>query len=314
MKFRLTTIAALLGSCLFFYSCQNPSSSIQGSQITTNLEPKTKSTEGEKHSDRVYKVCLTPSRNPELVQKSGEQLIKFLEQETKLSYELVIAENYEQMLKAFDSRDEHIIALMNSFSYIKAHQQYEASAQLRAIRYGKSYYFGQIVANSEQNINTIDDLEGKSLVYTDSLSASGYLFPKAILEQKGVKSGSAAFAGTHDRVIKMVYKGIADAGATYYSEPASDGSIRDARSRLQEEFPDVADKVKIVEVTEPIPNDPVVFSSQISKQARFDISLALIKYLDTDGGKKSLQELYSIEGYVRCSDSDYNGLREVLSL
>ncbi|MCV9388406.1 phosphate/phosphite/phosphonate ABC transporter substrate-binding protein [Reichenbachiella ulvae] len=322
MKIELI-LKSIGGLCviLFLYSCQtNQASNLSDTEINektvqepTSLssKPTEKIETNETQEVAVLDFYLTPSRSEELVQETGRLLIDFLEKETSYTFRLKVPENYEEMLESFSS-NEGDVALMNSSSYIKAHDLYGAQAKLRAVRYGRSSYFGQIVANADKGISSIKDLAGKSMVYTDTLSASGYLFPKNIIEKNEIELGNVAFAGTHDRVIKMVYKGIADAGATYYSEPATDGTIRDARSRLVEEYPDVESKVKILQVTDPIPNDPVVFAKHISKQMSFDISLAIIKFMETEVGKKAMNELYSIEGYVRCSDSDYNVLREVL--
>ncbi|PIB37064.1 hypothetical protein BFP72_17465 [Reichenbachiella sp. 5M10] len=257
------------------------------------------------------KFYLTPSRTSELVQDAGQKLISYLEAETQLQFELIVPENYDEMINAF-AQNNGDIALMSSSSYIKAREAYGVTAKLKAIRYGKANYFGQIIASTVSGIKDISDIQNKSIVYTDELSASGYLFPKQILDQQNISPSHTAFAGTHDRVVKMVYKGIADAGATYYSEPSGDGRIRDARSRLIEEFPDVADKVKIIAVTDPIPNDPVVFGQHIARDIYFPVSLGIIKFLETEEGKTAMNELYSIEGYERCKDSDYDGLRAIL--
>jgi phosphonate transport system substrate-binding protein len=127
-----------------------------------------------------------------------------------------------------------------------------------------------------------------------------------------VKPGKTLFAGKHDNVVKLVYEGKVDAGATFYSEPAPDGTIRDARARLLETYPDIAKKVKIVAITEPIPNDPVVFRKGLATDNAYKISLGLIKYVATDTGKNTLTAIYSTEGFVRCSDADYDILRAAI--
>ena len=57
----------------------------------------------------------------------------------------------------------------------------------------------------------------------------------------------------------MIYNKEVDAGATFYSSPSGDGTIRDARVLIKKQFPDVSEKIKIIEITENIPNDPFVF-------------------------------------------------------
>jgi phosphonate transport system substrate-binding protein len=47
------------------------------------------------------------------------------------------------------------------------------------------------------------------------------------------------FAMKHDEVVKLVYEGKVDAGAAFYSPPAADGTLRDARGRVKDKYPDV---------------------------------------------------------------------------
>jgi len=68
-----------------------------------------------------------------------------------------------------------------------------------------------------------------------------------------------------------------------------------------------------LEITEPIPNDPVVFAENLPDELSYKISLGLIKFMSTEIGKKTMKELYSFEGFVRCSDADYNSLRSALA-
>ncbi|UXP33455.1 phosphate/phosphite/phosphonate ABC transporter substrate-binding protein [Reichenbachiella agarivorans] len=315
MNFRLNTVHTALLFVMMFLGCTSPqdTKTIAKTESTTPKEaPKSRLSADLGTPDNPINLYLTPSRSVELVEQTGKLLINYLHAETALNFELQVSDSYDDMIKAFASNDGDI-ALMNSASYIKARDAYGVNAKLKAIRYGKSNYYGQIIANTNSGIDKISDIQGKSVVYTDSLSTSGYLFPKKIFADYNIQPAKTAFAGTHDRVVKMVYMGIADAGATYYSEPSSDGEIRDARSRLLSEFPDVAEKVKILQVTEAIPNDPVVFGKHVNKDISFQVSLALIKYLETPEGKNAMSDLYSIEGYTRCTDADYDGLRRVLN-
>jgi phosphonate transport system substrate-binding protein len=66
------------------------------------------------------------------------------------------------------------------------------------------------------------------------------------------------FSMKHDSVITKVYLGEVDAGATFYSPP-TEGKMEDARRLVLTQYPDVESKVRILELSEPIPNDPIVF-------------------------------------------------------
>ncbi len=259
-------------------------------------------------TDNIIDFYFTPSVDDKIVYEKGQLLLEYLTKETGLAFKIHVPKNYDQMIADFGNGKADV-AIMNSQSYVKANDEFGVSAKLRAIRYGRSTYFGQIIGNASKGINSIEDLQGKTIAYTDRSSTSGYLYPQKILKESGVKPAKTVFAGKHDTVVKMVYEGVADAGATFYSEPSADGTIRDARARLMDQYPDVAEKVKIIQVTDPIPNDPVVFNKNLTNDISYNISLGLIKFMSTESGKSVMMDLYSTEGFVRCADSDYDDLR-----
>src|SRR3954451_16921603 len=51
---------------------------------------------------------------------------------------------------------------------------------------GSIFYIAVMVARKDSGINSIDDMKGHSLAFTDPNSASGYLIPSATLRAKGM--------------------------------------------------------------------------------------------------------------------------------
>ena len=117
-----------------------------------------------------------------------------------------------------------------------------------------------------------------------------------------------------------------DAGACYYSPPETTVTaqgdtairIRDAREKVLTQFPDVEEKVKILALTEAIPNDPWVIRSNLfddpARQRAFVDALvaSLLEYAATEEGKAALEELYAISGLARIEDSTFDPLREAI--
>ncbi len=257
------------------------------------------------------KLYFTPSVDAETIASNSDEFIKFLEKETGLYFKTGIPTNYVAVVEAFGSKRADI-GVMNSFGYLMANEKYGAQAKLRVIRYGHDYYQGQIIAHKDSNIKTLKDLEGKKFAFTDPSSTSGYMFPLKMLKDSSVTTGNTTFAIKHDNVVTMIYQKQVDAGATYYSAPAEDGTIRDARSRVKTQFPDVEDVVKIVAITEKIPNDPFVFRKDLPKEITNKFISALKKFLSTEEGKKVFKNIYSVNGLVDSTDKDYDGLRNMI--
>lgn len=262
------------------------------------------------------KLYFTPSVDAETIASNSQEFIKFLEAETGLIFKTGIPTNYIAVVEAFGSKRADI-AVMNSFGYILSHSKYGATAKLRVLRYGHDYYQGQIIAHVDSGINSVKDIQGKKFAFTDPSSTSGYMFPLKILKDNNVEVSNQTFGIKHDNVVTMVYQKQVDAGATYYSAPKMNDKgeiikIRDARARVKTQFPDVEDKVKIIQITEKIPNDPFVFRKDLDEEVTMKFIKAVKKFISTDAGRQAFKNIYSVEGIVDTTDADYDGLRSMI--
>jgi phosphonate transport system substrate-binding protein len=261
----------------------------------------------------VVNFYLTPSLSIESLDKSGAFITDFLEKETGFAIKLVIPKSYDELVDNF-GLSTPCFSIMSSQSYVLAHEKHGALVKLRSVRYGQSVYYGQIISLANSGIKNIKDLQGKSMAYTDELSTSGYLYPKQLLDKNNIKPSNTMFVKKHDEVVRLVYEGKVDAGATFYSPPAPSGEIRDARARVKNKYPDVEKKVVTIVKTEAIPNDPIVFSKNFNPEMARKLYVALVKLSTAEKGKEILRELYGAEGFVKASDADYNSLRQVMGI
>ncbi|MFZ9001317.1 MAG: phosphate/phosphite/phosphonate ABC transporter substrate-binding protein [Bacteriovoracaceae bacterium] len=261
--------------------------------------------------DNPVKLYFTPSVDGGVISQNSRVFIEFLEKETNLYFKTGIPTNYISVVEAFGSKRADI-GVMNSFGYILAHQKYGAYARLKVIRHGYDNYKGQIIAHANSGIKKIEDIEGKRFAFTDSSSTSGYLLALKAFKDKQITPRQAVFALKHDNVVTMIYQGQVDAGATFYSPPGEDGKIKDARQLVKTQFPDVEDKVKIVHITDPIPNDPFVFRKGLPIEIRDRFIEATKKFLQSEQGKEVFENIYNVSGVTDATDEDYDKLRELI--
>lgn len=267
---------------------------------------------GSKHQPIV--VMLTPSVDAQRISKSGDSLMAYLHARTGLHFRSSVPTNFIAVVEAFGAGKADI-AIMNTFSYLLANTKYNAHAALKVVRRdGELSYRGQLLARAGEDINSLEDLRGRRIAYVDPSSTSGYIYPKALLQQRGIVTGEEVFANKHDNVVTMIYQRQVDAGATYYS-PADKktGELLDARARVKAQFPDVFEKIKILELTEPIPNDPVVFRDKFPADVERRIIDALLAYAGTARGKASLMDIASVEGLAPSSDAEYADMRKLVT-
>ncbi|QDU84738.1 Phosphate-import protein PhnD precursor [Planctomycetes bacterium Pla163] len=235
--------------------------------------------------------------------------------------------NYVAIVEAFGTQRADFAAL-NSFGFVLAKDErgYDIEPLLTVVRGDdERSYKGQIIARADSGIDSVEDLNGKTFAYTDPASSAGFMLPRRLFESAGVRLGNTSFAGKHDSVVSMVYQGTADAGATYYSPPMTrvvDGvevtEIRDARSRVKTQYPDVEEVVKIVAFTEDVPNDPWCVRGSLdpdperSARIKAAVAAALIDFASTDEGRRTLEAMYNVSGLAQVGMEEYAGIREMV--
>jgi len=198
------------------------------------------------------------------------------------------------------------------FAYVLAHDKNGAQVALASLRQGSKTYRSQIVARADSGINSLDDLKGKKFAFVDPASASGFLFPNALLAQKGIDYknyfADTIFAGGHDKVIIAVANKQVDGGATF-GQNIDSGPPTDARTLVVGTLPDVMSTVKPIAQTDPIPNDTVSYRAGLNPEVARLITDGLLYVQGTPEGKAALQALYGIDGLTMASDADYDSVR-----
>jgi len=258
------------------------------------------------------KLFFVPSVEAKVLEDQSATIKKILEELTGYKFEIRIPTSYIAVVEAFGAKRADIGAL-NTYGYILAHKKYGAEALLTTIRFGHSTYRSQIIARTDDDsIKTLADIKGKRVAFVDPASTSGYLLPLKLFKDKGIKTGETVFAMKHDNVVSMVYQKQVDAGATFYTPPAG-GEIQDARRLVMAQYPDVEKKIKIVELTDEIPNEPVVFRKGIPPEMKTKLVDAFIKMVQRPDGKEALTKVSSITDLKKSSDADYAQVRNMLT-
>ena len=257
------------------------------------------------------KMYFVPSMEAGKIVTSGQEIADYLHGETGYFFKVAVPTSYAAVIEAMGTKETDI-AWLATFAYILANEKYGAEVGLTTVRYGLEKYKGQFIARTDSGIDKLEDIEGKTIAYTDAASTSGYIYPSAILAKKNIKPGRYLFAGGHPQVVLSVYQGNADVGCTFWSPKDEDGNIHDARSAVQETFADVEEKVKIIGFTDWIPNDTVTFRKDFPADMKENIITTLVDYAKTPEGSETLKRLLQINDFVRGNDADYDVVRETL--
>jgi len=248
-----------------------------------------------------------PSGEMERVASGAEEVADMLHEKTGYFFETNVATEYVGVIEAMstDPPSAHMASLA-TFAYIMAADRGVAEAALVSVRYGSPTYNGQFIVGVDSGITKVSEFEGHSFARPDPLSTSGWIIPSITMMAEGINPETdltnIVDAGSHDSVVAAVYNGDADAGATYV----------DARTRLEDTYPDVMEKVLVIGVTEDIPNDGVQFHPSIPAEMRDKIVKALLEIASTEEGKEALKTAYQWNDLERHDDSFYDPFRQVI--
>jgi phosphonate transport system substrate-binding protein len=267
-------------------------------------------------AEKPLRMAFVPSVDSQKVLASGKPLGDLLEKETGYRFEVSAPTSYAAVVEAVGAGNVDV-AWLAPFAYVLARQKFEAQVILSGIRNGSKTYFSQIIAHADSGIGKVEDLKGKRFAFVDSASASGYLYPAALIKEKGGDPATffsqVIYAGGHDKVVIAVYNKNVDGGATF-GNSGEGGPPTDARTRVTSTLPDVMDKVKVVGVTDPIPNDTVSVRKGLPEAVVTRVQNGLLEVAKGAAGKQALKDLYSIENLSVAQDADYDSIRRKAQL
>ncbi len=260
------------------------------------------------------KMYFVPSLEAGKVLGSANAIAAELEKLTGYSFKVAVPISYAAVIEAIGSY-QCDVAWLPTFAYIVTEQKYHAKVKFTTVRNGLKHYRGQFVARADSMINSVEDIQGKDIAYTDAASTSGYIYPSAILKQKGIEPATYKFYGSHNAAILAVYSGTADVACSYWSpNDPNTGMPKDAREKLLETTPDILEKVVPFAFTDWIPNDTVTFRKNLPKDLEAKLENALKQFAGSPEGKKIMQALYDIDGLEPATDKDYDIVRETLKM
>lgn len=248
---------------------------------------------------------LVPSQDTQVVLTGAEEIAAVIEEQTGLIVEPLITTDFTGAVEAMCSGEAHMGAL-NTFNYVLAHARGCADVALASVRFGSSFYQGQLVTRADTGITSVADFAGKTFCRPDPTSTSGWVIPSITMQAEGIDPetdlAEIIDAGGHDAVIISVYNGDCEVGSTFV----------DARTNVEEEFPDVMDVVTVIQESAPIPNDTISFLPDLDPEVKDALVAVFLDLASTEEGLAILDSVYSWSGMEETDDSFYDGFRQQL--
>ncbi|MBC7543388.1 MAG: phosphate/phosphite/phosphonate ABC transporter substrate-binding protein [Candidatus Sericytochromatia bacterium] len=259
--------------------------------------------------NKALRVGFVPSENMQEVLKNAQPIVDKLHDALGVEVRPFVATDYAGVVEALRG-NKLDIAFLNPAAYVLAKEEAHVKVLLKSVRRGGDAFYGAIITRTDSGINSLQDLKNHTFAFGDPISTSGHIFPKKMFKAAGIDPArdfkNVIFAGGHDATVLAVYNHKADAGATYAnSTKGDDGAwtlyLKTAAEQAQ---------IKVIAYTEPIPNDNLVASSQLDKVTTDKITKVFMDLSQSPEGRKWLNAIYRIEGFVPATDADYASVRD----
>lgn len=300
-------------------------------------------------ADKPIKVLFVPSVDANVITSGGEIMAEALKEATGLEFEVSIPTSYAATIEEICASPADTMAFIPAQGYVIANQLCGVDVAFKAVRRGWGVYWTMFVVPRDSDFETLEDLDGLKWAYPDAGSTSGYLFPQVTFANLGIQPGESLEAGGHPQAIRAVYNGEADFATAFFSPPlkpegeepwkvgdapdipedliescapSADGEklmcgdwrVLDARANLREEAPDIVQKVRILALTEAIPNDTLSFGPEFPADLRAKIEEALLAFSQTEAWSQSIgsEDFYGWSGLEAAMDEEYDYVRQLV--
>ena len=257
----------------------------------------------ETEAPETLTIAFLPQEDPEKLLIEAEKIADFLSQRIGVPVKAIVPLEYAAVVEAL--RGGHAqIAFLSARPAVLAHEMADAWIILGEIRRGKTYYYSQWYVRKDSGIETLRDLEGKTVAFSSPTSTSGYLCPIAKLVEGGLLERGKAdpkalfreviFSGGYQQSLLALSRGEVDAAG------ASDYAFELYLT------PEERQQIKVIAKQGPVPVHGVAVLGSLPYSMVTRIQEALLEFNKPEN-LPLLKELYGAEGFVPVTHSEHIG-------
>ncbi len=248
------------------------------------------------------RVALLPDENASTLIQNAQPLKAYLERILRKDVEIVVTTDYSSMIEAMRfGRIE--VGYFGPLSYVLAKSKApEIEPFAVGVERGQPNYKSILIATAEGPVKTLADVKGRPFAFGDQASTSSHLAPRSILAKAGLiaeKDYKAVHLGQHDAVARAVASGQVPAG----------GLSESIYRVLVETNKLDASKLRVLGLSDPIPNYPMTVQGYLAKELKEAIKQSFLKLDDP-----AILKLFRVERLAPASDKDYDVLREMATI
>lgn len=255
-------------------------------------------------TDRGLKLAFIPQENPEKLLGDINVITGWLSEQMGVPVTGFVTFDHAAAVEALRNGDADI-SFMGALPFVLAEDQIGAVPLLSEVYRGQPSYSGRVFVRRDSGIETLADLRGRDIAFSDPVSESGYIYPLDLFVRAGLFSGTGDadsffgqkfFAGGYQQAMQAMANGLVDAaGASQYADLYL--------------TPDQQAEVKVLAESEQIPSHAIIARPDLDAglQAKF---IETMLRLNESENRHLLAYLYGPDGYLPADPSVYEGVRE----
>jgi phosphonate transport system substrate-binding protein len=248
------------------------------------------------------RLALVPEKNVFEQRRRYQYITDYLSEMMDMNFTVEIMSNYGNISEAFID-GEADAGFFGSFSYVLTHAKAGVEPIARPVWPGdNSTYRGYIFTRKDSGIETVKDMQDRSLVLVDRATTAGYIYPLFYLNYYGINNiedyfSSISFAASHDAAAWAVYTGEADIGA------AKDTIYK----AMVEEYPDFKEQMSVIAESPKVPSNGLAVRKDLNPAVKLRIKSLLLAMHETPEGKEVLRDFGAVR-FIETNNDDYTVL------
>jgi phosphonate transport system substrate-binding protein len=296
----LLTAIALVGAALLWLTRMNATPTAEGEAPGAALAPAPA-------DPRPLRIVMSAA----FVSESGigvyEDIAKYLTLRTGTKIEFITGLAYSTINGMMEDGTVDC-GFICGLPYVMLHDRPAPAATLivapimSAPRYqGQPKYYSDLIVRNDSPYKSIHDLRGRTYVYNDEISNSGYNLPRYRLLQLGLTGGffgKVLRSGSHEESIRMVAAGEAD--ASFVDSLVLDYDREKGFGHARE--------VRVLESVGPAGICPMAASAKLPASVREQLQRYLTRMHEDPEGKKILDKAL-LARFSAVDESNYDDIR-----
>lgn len=303
--------------------------------------------------ERPVQLLFPPVAGSAVIIQRVSPLVDALQEATDAEFAIGIADSEAALVELLCAAPEDSIGFISAAAYTIAHDMCAAQAGMVAVHDdGLAWEMGMLVIRPGSAAE-LGDLDGKRWAVSDTRSLPNYLYFRAQMAAAGVEPGDIVTTPEETTALLSLYDSEVDFTTASFTppimpldrtwqvgesepeewrllgiapsrspigyvivagEPEFGGyRIRDARARMFDTTPDIFDVTRVLALSEPIPNETIVFGGDFPPELSQQILTILAEFSASDACSTSLcsADLFGWTGLEPADDAAYDPIRTI---